>query len=123
MANQDDVRRIALGLPETAEARGAFRFLVEGKPFIWAWAERVDPRRARVPNPEVIAARVASDSDKELLIELDPGTFFTEAHYDGFPAILVRLPRVEPELLRTIVTDAWRCRASRKVRARVVAGK
>ena len=115
MASQADVRRIALSLPETEEAPNRFAFSVrnKGKPkgFVWVWMERVAPRKARVPQPNVIAVRVASLDDKEFLLALDPAKFFTEPHYNGFPAVLVRLPAVTARELRTIITDAWRCQA------------
>ena len=47
MSTQDDVRRIALGLPETTEDAHSFRFFVDGKAFVWSWLERVDPKKAR----------------------------------------------------------------------------
>jgi hypothetical protein len=50
--------------------------------------ERVELKKARVPNPEVIAVRVADDLDKQVLLASDRTVFFTEAHYDGFPAVL-----------------------------------
>jgi hypothetical protein len=117
VATQDDVRVIALALPATREDAGSFRFFVEGRQFAWAWMERLDPKRARVPNPEVIAVSVADESEKEVLIELDPTVFFTEPHYDGYPAILVRLPGISPALLRKVLTDAWRCRAPKRLRS------
>jgi len=64
MATQADVRRIALALPDTEEAgdRFAFSVLNKGKPkgFVWAWNERITPKQPRVPNPGVIAVRVAN---------------------------------------------------------------
>jgi hypothetical protein len=115
MATQDDVRRVALTLPETTEDATGFRFFVDGKQFVWLWNERVDPKRTRVPNPEVIAVRVATEFDKETLIEMDPRVFFTEPHYDGYPAILVRLPAIDLDLLRVVLTDAWRSRAPKRL--------
>jgi hypothetical protein len=117
VANQDDVRAIALALPATSEDPDSFRFFVEGRQFAWAWMERLDPKRARVPNATVIAVSVADESEKEVLIELDPLIFFTEPHYDGYPAILVRLPAIEPVLLRKVLADAWRCRAPKRLRS------
>ena len=116
MATQDDVRRIALSLPATTEDPGSFRFFADGKQFVWVWLERPDPKGARVPNPDVIAVRVAHDSEKELLIEADPATFFTEPHYNGYPAILVRLPDIDPHLLRKVIADGWRCRMPKRRR-------
>jgi hypothetical protein len=115
VATQDDVRRIALTLPETSEGAADFRFLVDGKQFVWLWHERVDPKRARVANPEVIAVRVATEFDKETLIDMDPRVFFTEPHYDGYPAILVRLSAIDLDLLRVVLMDGWRSRAPRRL--------
>jgi hypothetical protein len=117
MPTQADVRRIVLELPETSEDPNGFRFFVDGKQFVWHWMERLDPKKARVPNPDVIAVSVAHESEKEVLIELDPAVFFTEPHYDGYPAILVRLPAIQPEVLVKVLTDGWRSRAPRRLRS------
>lgn len=115
MATQADVRRIALSLPGTVEAEDHFAFSVasKGKPkgYVWVWMERVVPKRPRVAQPKVVAARVASLVDKDLLLRAHPTKFFTEPHYDGFPAILVRLSAVTVKELRPIITEAWRCQA------------
>jgi hypothetical protein len=115
VATQDDVRRIALSLPGTHEGEDHFGFGVmnKGKPkgFVWAWAERVHPKKPRVPNPAVIAVRVADQLEKEALLASDPVKFFTEPHYNGFPAVLVRLSEVDGAELEELVTDAWRCQA------------
>ena len=115
MATQEDVRRIALALPATTEDPDGFRFFVDGKQFAWAWLERTAPKRARVPNADVVALRVGNEFEKETLIEMNPEVFFTEPHYDGYPAILVRLPNIDLDLLELVVTDAWRCRAPRRL--------
>jgi len=115
MASQADVRRIALSLPGTEETPGHFAFSVRNKGklkgFVWVWMERVTPKKPRVPQPKVIAVRVANLFDKDLLLGVDPEKFFTEPHYDGFPAVLVRLPAVTARELRPILTEAWRCLA------------
>jgi hypothetical protein len=115
MATQDDVRRIALALPETTEDPDSFRFSVAGKQFAWAWLERLDPKRARVPSKEVIAVRIGNEFEKESLIEMDPEVFFTEPHYDGYPAIMIRLPAIDLDLLGVVLTDAWRLRAPKRL--------
>lgn len=114
MADRDDVRRIALSLLEATEESG-FSFTVGGKAFAWPWLERVDPKRARVPNPDVMAVRVANELEKQSLLGLDPAIFFTEPHYDGYPAVLVRLPGIDVDLLEKVLTDAWRTRAPRRL--------
>jgi hypothetical protein len=119
MATQDDVRRIARALPEVTEGPDVLEFAVGGKRFVWRWRERVDPRRAKVPSDEVIGVTVAHEFDKATLIEMDPDVFLTEPHYDGYPAILVRLAAIEPEMLTTVVTDGWRARAPKRLHARL----
>jgi hypothetical protein len=120
MATQDDVRRIALSLPETSEAEDRFAFSVlnRGKQrgFVWVWQERIHPRRARVPNPAVVAVRTADLLEKELILRSDDVKFFTEPHYDGFPAVLIRLAEISPDELAELVTNAWRYQAPRELR-------
>jgi len=115
VATQADVRRIALSLPGTVEASDRFAFSVANKGklkgFVWVWMERVVPKKPRVPQPKVIAVRVASLADKDFVLGLDPEKFFTEPHYNGFPAVLVRLPAVSVKELRPLIMEAWRCQA------------
>jgi hypothetical protein len=115
MADQDDVRRIALALPDTSEADDRFSFSVANKGkekgFVWAWNERVEPKKPRVPRSDVVAIRVADRFEKEALLASDQETFFTEPHYNGFPAVLVRLPRIGVVELQELIIDAWRSQA------------
>jgi hypothetical protein len=119
MANQEDVRRIALSLPGTTEGTDRFAFHVENKGkqkgFVWVWLERKDPRKARTPCPTVLAVRVRDQAEKAALLAGDADRFFTEPHYNGFPAVLVRLPRVTRALLHRLILDAWRCQAPRRL--------
>jgi len=119
MATQADVRRIALTLPGTTEGTERFAFSVENKGkqkgFVWVWMERKDPKKARTPCPTVLAVRVRDQAEKATLLAGDPDVFFTEPHYNGFPAVLVRLPKVPRALLRKLIVDAWRCQAPRKL--------
>jgi hypothetical protein len=117
VADQQDVRRIALALPETVEAEEHFAFSVRNKArlkgFVWAWNERKDPGKPRVPSSEVVAVRVPNQFEKEALLAVDEAKFFTEPHYNGFPAVLVRLALVDAEELQDLIIDAWRCQAPR----------
>ncbi|HEX8106393.1 MAG TPA: hypothetical protein VF516_01645 [Kofleriaceae bacterium] len=126
MASQNDARRIAMALPGVTASTERFAFSVENKGkakgFIWAWNERIDPRKPRVPNPQVLAARVANETEKAALLGADPDKFFTEPHYHGFPAVLVRLPAVSIGELRQVITEAWRCQAPKDLRAAYDAG-
>ena len=117
MADPSTVRRIALSLPVTSEATDHFAFSVlnkgKEKGFVWAWNERIQPKKPKVPNPEVVAIRVADQEEKELLLAADEGKFFTEPHYNGFPAVLVRLPAIGVEELEGLIVEGWRCQAPR----------
>jgi hypothetical protein len=115
MSTQADVSRILMGLPEVTRDAGSFHFRVAGKQFAWVYPERIDPKRPRAPNPEVLVVWTGDELEKEALIALDPATFFTTDHYDGYPAVLVRLPSIDVERLEQLLTDAWRKRAPKRV--------
>lgn len=125
MATQADVRRIALSLPGTVEAKGHFAFevpvydkrtkAVKMKGFAWVWKERIHPKKARVPQPKVIAIRTASLDDKDIILSMDKDKFFTEPHYSGFPAVMVRLPAITVRELRPLIEEAWRCMATNEL--------
>ena len=113
MATQADVRRIALALPGTVQEPGRFAFALPVKDrlkgYAWVWLERLAPKKARVPNPKVLAIRVANLGEKDLMLKADPERFFTEPHYNGYPAVLLRLPSVRVPEIRGLLRDAWRC--------------
>jgi hypothetical protein len=119
MATRADVRRIALSFPGAQEDAERFAFFVmdKGKPkgFAWAWLERTDAKKARVPNPNVLAVRVTNNAQKDLILASDTRKFFTEGHYNGYPAILVRLKEVTVADLRVLLEEAWRCRAPKSL--------
>ena len=67
------------------------------------------------PEGVVIGVRTDGLDEKEALLETFPDAFFTIPHFDGFPAVLVRLDRIEAGHLREVVTDAWLLRAPQRV--------
>ena len=119
VATQADVRRIALSLPEVMESDDRFAFGLPHRGSMrgiaWVWMERVDPKKARVPNDDVLVVRVASETDKRELIASAPDVYFTESHYDGYAAVLVRLAAIELDELRELLTDAWRLKAPKRL--------
>ena len=119
MATERDVRNIALSLPDTREHEERFAFSVDNrgkqKGIAWVWLERVHPKKPRVPRPGVIAVRVENDMVKQALLASDPEKFFTEPHYNGFPAVLVRLSKIKKGELAELLTQAWRCQAPREL--------
>lgn len=106
MATIDDVRRIALSLPETSEGPlyGTPGFRVRDKAFA----------RLR-PEGDVLVVWRPDEGEKEALIAAEPRIYFTLPHYDGHPSVLVRLPEIELDELRDVLIDAWYVRAPRRL--------
>lgn len=119
MATQDDVCRIASKLPGALEGdeRFGFSVMVKGKAkgFLWSWAERVHPKKARVINDGVIAITVPNLEAKELLIGSSPERFVEDPHYNGYPAVIVRLADWSPEELEDLIVEGWRAKAPKEL--------
>jgi hypothetical protein len=120
LADWNDVRRLALALPETSEreSRGDLQWRVRDKLFVWERPLRKADLEAlgpRAPAGPVLGARVADLGDKEALVAEDPEVFFTIPHFDGYPAILVRLESIAVTHLRPVVEEAWLARAPARV--------
>jgi hypothetical protein len=119
MATLEDVRRIALSFPDVIEQDASFGFGVPHrnslKGFCWSWKERLDPKKARVENLGVLGVRTSDLEEKEALLESDPKVFFTEPHYDGYRAVLVRLDAISVPHLEELLTDAWLTVAAKRV--------
>ena len=111
MADADDVRRIALALPEVQEIESdGFDFRVANKGFVWSYPER-QPGRGRVIRSDIAVLYVGDEAEKQALLLGEPALFFTTPGYDGFPLVMLRLVEVDVVRLRELVTDAWRMRA------------
>ena len=120
MATWDDVARLALDLPETDErlSRGNRQWRVKDKLFVWERPLRQTDLKAlgpEAPKGAILGARVEHLMAKEALIADPSGVFFTTPHFDGYPAILVKLDEIGPEDLEEVVTEAWLARAPARV--------
>ncbi len=111
MADADDVRRLALALPQVAENDSdGFDFRVADKGFVWSYPER-RPGQRRLIRTDIAVVFVGDEAEKQALLLGEPGIFFTTSGYDGWPLVMLRLTKVDVERLRELVTDAWRMRA------------
>ena len=120
MATWDDVRRIALALPHTSEGsrHGTTTWLVKDKGFVWERPLRKSDLLAlgdRAPDGPILGAHVDHEGIKHALIAGDPEVFFTTPHFDGYPAVLVRLERIGQAQLEELVVDAWLAKAPKKL--------
>jgi hypothetical protein len=120
MATWDDVRRLALALPETSEreSRGLRGWRVKDKGFVWERPLRRADYAALgddAPDGPILGARVEHLGAKEALLADDPAVFFTTPHFDGYPAILVRLEPISVEDLEELVTEAWLAAAPKRL--------
>jgi hypothetical protein len=50
-----------------------------------------------------------------MLLQSAPATFFTTPHFNGYPAILLRLGKIKTRELRTLLEDSWRERAPKRL--------
>jgi hypothetical protein len=120
VATWDDVRRIALELPETSEgaSRDLRQWRVKNKGFVWERPLRRADLEALgddAPRGPILGARVEHLVAKEALLADDPSVFFTTPHFDGYPAILVRLDRIGLEDLREVIVEAWLASAPKRL--------
>ena len=111
MADDHDVRRIALALPDVSEIPSdGFDFRVADKGFVWSYPER-QAGRPRVIRTDIAVLFVGDEAEKQALLLGEPDIFFTTPGYDGWPLVMLRLAMVDVARLTELVTDAWRMRA------------
>jgi hypothetical protein len=129
IATWDDVRRLALSLPETSETdahghSGLPAWKVKDKTFAWVRPLRQSDREAlgaAAPTGEILGARVEHEGAKLALIESEPKVYFTIPHFNGFSAVLVRLEVISAAGLEELIVDAWLARAPKKLAAAFLA--
>ncbi len=111
MTDADDVRRLALALPQVVEIESAgFDFRVADRGFVWSYPER-RPGKPRLIRTDIAVLFVGDEAEKQALLLGEPELFFTTPGYDGWPLVMLRLAEVGVERLEELVTDAWRMRA------------
>jgi hypothetical protein len=120
VATWNDVRRLALALPETdeRESRGQRQWRVKDKLFVWERPLRpsdVEALGDAAPDGSILGARVEHLVAKEALVADPSGVYFTTPHFDGYPAILVQLDRISVPDLEEVTVEAWLARAPAKL--------
>ena len=114
VAGWDDIRKIALSLPEAVEEPGERPgFRVRGKLFAWKSRER---------DGGTLALRVDRD-EKQMMLESRPDLYFQTPHYEGYPGVLVHLDAIDLDELRERIEDAWLIQAPKRLANDYVAGR
>ncbi len=93
------------------------------KLFVWERPLRSSDLKALgegAPDGPILGARVEHVGAKEALIADNPDVYFTTPHFDGYPAILVRLEAIGADELEELVVEAWLCRAPKRLADRYV---
>lgn len=108
MVTEEDIRRVALSLPGSAEKpyNGLPSFRVRGVLFL-----RIHEL------PDAFFIRCAGLEERDELLKAEPGRFFITPHYDGYPAVLVRLSRVDLDEMTELATESWRLCAPKRMLA------
>ena len=120
MADWDDVDRLALALPEAegGTSYGNRAWSVKGKAFAWERPLRKIDLKAlgdAAPEGPILGARVEHLVAKEALLADAPDVYFTTPHFDGYPAVLVRLGAIDVPELEELLAEAWLARAPKRL--------
>jgi hypothetical protein len=103
---------------------GLMSWRVRDKLFVWERPLRradLEALGEDAPDGPILGARVEHLGAKEALLASDPDVFFTTPHFDGYPAVLVVLERIEPQQLRELIVEAWLARAPKRLAKTYVA--
>jgi hypothetical protein len=120
MASWNDVRRFALALPGATEettSQGRAAWIVNRKFFTWERPLRASDLAAlgkSAPSGPILGVRTADLEMKEVLLANNPRVYFTTPHFDGYPAVLIRLEKISATELKDVVTEAWLSRAGKR---------
>jgi hypothetical protein len=123
VATVEDVHALALAMPHVTVVRGERAqnpvYQVGGKSFVFFRTPRpdaVDPETGERYD-DVVVLWVESEVEKQALVADESTPFFTTAHFDGHPSVLLRASRIgeiDLDELTELVQDAWLSRASRR---------
>jgi hypothetical protein len=120
MATWDDVASI-VGELQLTEERSPHEWRVGKKLIVWERPLRKSDREALAalgiepPEGDILGARVADEGVKFALIADEPDLYFTTPHFDGYPAVLVKLAEIDELGLRELIVEAWLTQAPKRL--------
>jgi hypothetical protein len=120
MADLDELARVLPEVEHGEDGDGRPSYSVRGKVFCWHRSPRPDAVDEATGErlEDVLVFWVDSLEEKDLVLADDRGIFFTTPHWNGYRAVLVRIPelaRIDREELRELVVEAWLSRAPKRV--------
>jgi hypothetical protein len=120
VATWNDVARIVDGLPLSAE-QSPHDWRVGKKLIAWERPLRPADRAALAangsepPDGDILGVRVADEGVKFALVADEPEVYFTTPHFDGYPAVLVKLAEIDVADLEELIAEAWLTQAPKKL--------
>jgi hypothetical protein len=120
VATWNDVASIVGELALTSEPsphdwRVGKKMLAWERPLRPADLEALAQIGVQAPEGDILAVRVSDEGVKFALIADEPGIYFTTPHFDGYPAVLVKLAEIEVPGLEELITEAWLTQAPKKL--------
>jgi hypothetical protein len=123
MATMADLDELAMAMPQTVKEvsdDGRPSYLVHGKMYCFHRGRRPDATDSDTGErmADVLMFRVADEGVKELFLSDGRGVFFTTPHFNGYPAILMRIPglaELDRQELADLVAESWLTRAQKRV--------
>lgn len=120
MATWDDVARIVGELPLTCEQsphdwRVGKKLLAWERPLRPADRAALSASGSEPPEGDILAVRVSDEGVKFALVDDEPGIYFTTPHFNGYPAVLVKLAEIDVRGLEELITEAWLTQAPKKL--------
>ena len=120
MATWDDVAGV-VGELQLIEERSPHEWRVGKKLIAWERPLRNSDHEALTelgiepPQGDILGVRVADEGVKFALIADEPELYFTTPHFDGYPAVLVKLAKIDELGLRELIVDAWLTQAPKRL--------
>lgn len=120
MATWEDVTRIVgelalISEPSPRDWRVGKKLIAWERPLRQPDREALAAGGQNIPEGDILGVRVSDEGVKFALIADEPGVYFTTPHFDGYPAVLLRLAEIEPRDLEELLTEAWLTQAPRKL--------
>lgn len=115
-------------MPQATErpAFGSRAWRVRDKLFVWERPLRQTDLRAlgdAAPDGPILGAKVEHLGAKEALLQSEPEIYFTTPHFDGYPAVLIRLPEIGVDELEEVVVEAWLAVAPKRLAQEYLAAR